>query len=208
MTVIDQPAAIVEFTRFYLALFYTGVALFYSCKIIITQKKTAGNLVFAGPRYCSTWWNHTAFRLFRMIIWLVCTLRLFFPAIDNGLGLLPALTEFSVILCGNILLTVGFVSTLVLHFSMADAWRSGIDPAGPRQLITTGAFRFSRNPIFVAVGISQLGFFLALPSMFTLICLLVGLAALYRQTLAEERHLACVFPRQYPAYVASTRRWL
>lgn len=202
-----QPSSIVEFTRIYLAVFYTCVAVFYTGKIVFTKHRCTNELVFSGKRYCQTWWNHITFRLFRVIIWLVCVYRWFIPSVDNVLGLFSGLATFGVILCGNILLTSGFLMTLLVHFSMGEKWRSGIDPHGPKHLITTGFYGYSRNPIFISIGVSQIGFFLALPSIFTLACLVIGLYTLYRQTLCEEHHLASRLPDEYRVYAANTRRW-
>tara|TARA_R110000744_G_scaffold19280_3_gene50943 strand:+ start:6822 stop:7448 length:627 start_codon:yes stop_codon:yes gene_type:complete len=208
MTSIDNTSAIIEFTRLYLAVFYSAVALFYTIKIITTKKNINTELIFLGERYCPNWWNHMTFRIFRVAIWMVCLVRLFVPALDDYLGLIPSLENAPMLISGNVLLTFGFLMTIAIHFSMSEKWRSGIDPIGPKKLITDGFFRYSRNPIFVSVGLSQIGFFLALPSVFTLVCLVIGLYTLYKQTIAEEAHLAAVFPSEYKHYTTNVRRWL
>ncbi len=199
---------IVEFTRLYLAVFYSFVAIFYTVKIVLAKRSQKSELVFSGKPLTATWYNHMTFRLFRVLIWWVCVLRFFYPDVDSYLGVLPATYCSYSILLGNGLLAVGFASTLVVHFSLGSQWRSGIDPQGPQQLITHGFYRYSRNPMFVGIAIAQLGFFLALPSLFSLICLFLGLTILYRQTLSEERHLLENFPGTYPQYQAQVRRWL
>lgn len=97
---------------------------------------------------------------------------------------------------------------MTVHFSLRDKWCSGINPDGPSELVTAGLYRFSRNPVFVGVALGQLGFFLALPSLFSLLCLPIGLVALHRQIWAEEIHLAALFPRNYMSYVALVPRWM
>lgn len=109
---------------------------------------------------------------------------------------------------GNALLTVGFILTMVVHFNMASLWRSGIDPQGPDELKVNGFYAYSRNPMYLGVAAAQLGFFLALPSVFSLVCLLVGLTALYRQVLIEEQHLVSIFNTQYKKYKELVPRWL
>ncbi|MGB0733348.1 MAG: methyltransferase family protein [Pontibacterium sp.] len=111
-------------------------------------------------------------------------------------------------LLGNVLLAMGFANAILLNVYMGNQWRSGIDPNGPTLLITQGLFKYSRNPMFLGVGIAQLGFFLALPSWFSLICLMVGWAAIYRQTISEEKHLQARFPDEYAIYTTKVRRWL
>jgi len=205
---MENLSAVTEFTRVYLALFFSFVAFFYTTRIILMKKSSQREIVFSGEVLCSTWWNHMAFRCFRFAIWMVCVFRVFFPLIDHYLGLIPVLNITPVILLGNLMLTAGFLFTLLVHFSMRGSWRSGIDPSGPDGLISTGFYKYSRNPMFLSVAVAQVGFFLVLPSAFSLLCLVIGLCALGRQVAAEECHLAEMFPAEYAAYAARVRRWL
>jgi protein-S-isoprenylcysteine O-methyltransferase Ste14 len=208
MSFIESLPTITEFTRIYLAIFYSCVACFYTIKIIIAQKHKLVELVHPGERFSSTWWNHITFRIFRASIWMICLIRVFYEGVDNYLIMLTSLQTFPIILLGLILMTAGFSMTIIVHRSMGSKWRSGIDSQGPKQLITDGYFKRSRNPIFVCVAFSQLGFFLALPSVFTLICLLIGLLMLRRQIQSEELHLTKIFANEYRTYATDVRRWL
>ncbi len=203
-----NTSELIEFTRVYLAVFYSFVAVFYTYRLINKKRKDGKELVFAGKRYCKTWWNHITFRFFRVSIWMVCLFRLFYPNIDNYLGMIHPLESSIVIGLGLILLSVGFLSTLLVHYSLGPEWRSGIDPSGPSKLITSKGYQFSRNPMFVCIASAQLGFFLALPSVFSLVCLAIGLYTLYHQTLEEEIHLSKKFPIDYAAYKLKVRRWI
>ena len=148
------------------------------------------------------------FRIFRFTIWMVCVLRWLFPAVDTYLGIFVDLNTWPIVLLGNILLTAGFLLTVLVHFNLGHQWRSGIDPCGPGELKTEGFYNYSRNPMFLGVATAQAGFFLALPSVFSAVCLLVGLYTLYKQTLAEEAHLLSVFAEDYKHYRGRVRRWL
>ena len=203
-----NASEIIEFTKIYLAVFYSIVATFYTFRLINKKRQNGKSLVFAGKPFCKTWWNHIAFRFFRISIWMVCLFRLFYPNIDNYLGMMNILELPSVIALGLILLTVGFLSTALIHYSLGKEWRSGIDPSGPAKVITSGAYQFSRNPMFACIAVAQLGFFFAMPSVFSLVCLTIGLYTLNSQTLEEEIHLSQKFPIEYATYVAKVRRWV
>ncbi len=205
---MDNSITIVEFTRVYLAVFYSCVAVFYALRITAKKRSGPGEVVFAGARFSATWWNHRLFGAFRFTIWMVCLARWLFPPIDNYLGMFVALNVWPVVLAGNILLTAGFVFTLGVHFSLGRQWRSGIDPGGPEALRTDGFYRFSRNPMFLGIAVAQVGFFLALPSVFSSVCLGVGLYTLHKQTLAEETHLGVRFNNDYRQYREAVPRWL
>ncbi|GAA58387.1 hypothetical protein P20652_0241 [Pseudoalteromonas sp. BSi20652] len=109
---------------------------------------------------------------------------------------------------GNVMMASGCALSMVVHYAMGSLWRSGIDPKGPKELKTTGLYDYSRNPMYLGVAFAQLGFFFALPSVFTLLCLAIGLTALYRQTALEESHLVVSFPLEYPEYIKRVPRWL
>ncbi len=203
-----EAPSLIEFTRWYLAAFFTGVALFYTVRILYLKRSTQKEMIFPGARFCATWWNHMAFRVFRVLIWFVCVLRAFIPSIDAALWPMASLQTPLVIGTGVLLLSIGFLATITIHLRFCEEWRSGIDPRGPAEIRQDGIYAYSRNPMFVFVAISQWGFFLALPSVFSLVCLVVGLSALYRQTLSEEAHLIEVFPKSYPHYCREVRRWI
>ncbi|MFQ3235955.1 MAG: protein-S-isoprenylcysteine O-methyltransferase Ste14 [Paraglaciecola sp.] len=205
---MDSSSTIIEFTRVYLAVFYSCVAAFYALRI--TAKKRAGlrEVVFPGERLSSTWLNHMLFRAFRITIWMVCLFRCFYPGIDSYLGFFVYLHIWPNVLTGNILLTAGFLFTVVIHLSLGRNWRSGIDPGEPEKLRTDGFYKLSRNPMFLGIATAQVGFFFAMPSVFSAVCLIIGLYALHSQTLAEEAHLMKLFPKDYRHYMGHARRWL
>lgn len=205
---MDDSFTIIDFTRIYLAVFYSGVAAFYTIRIITKKRSGLQEVVFPGQRFSSTWFNHALFRGFRVSIWLICLFRLFFPEVDRYLGIFDSLNTGPVILAGDALLAAGFGFAIAVHFSLGRQWRSGIDTQGPGALKTQGFYSYSRNPMYLGVATAQIGFFLALPSIFSAVCLLVGMYALYSQALAEEAHLVQVFPHDYRRYMQRVRRWL
>ena len=105
-----ESSPIVEFTRIYLAVFYSGVAAFYAIRITAKKRAGSGEVVFPGDPFSSTWWNHMLFRAFRLTIWMVCLFRWLFPEIDRYLGLFDVLNIWPIVLAGNLLLTAGFFS--------------------------------------------------------------------------------------------------
>ena len=78
-----------------------------------------------------------------------------------------------------------------------------------RALITTGPFRFSRNPGYVGVTILYAGISLLLNRTWPLILLPAILAVLQRGVVErEERYLERKFGDAYRRYRQSVRRWL
>ncbi|MGJ0507252.1 MAG: methyltransferase family protein [Methylocystis sp.] len=77
------------------------------------------------------------------------------------------------------------------------------------RLATEGAFRFSRNPIYVSHVAVVLGLGLLMRSPFVILLTPALAVALQKWSIEpEERHLLAKFGAQYQAYMARTRRWL
>ena len=205
---MDMTTDLTEAVRIYLALFFTFVAAFYSTRILYLKRREKVAVVHPGARLSATWWNHMIFRFFRVTIWLVCVVRVFEPSVDSYLAPIGALQRDWVILTGVFLLTFGFGLSVACHFILGAAWRSGFDREAQPQIRTAGLYRFSRNPSFLGVILAQFGFWLALPTWFSTVCLGVGLVVIIRQTLAEERYMEARGAERYSEYKRKVRRWI
>jgi len=76
-------------------------------------------------------------------------------------------------------------------------------------IVRTGPYRFSRNPIYLAFSLVQLGLSLWVNSLALLITLIPAVALMWLVVIPrEERYLEARFPSEYPPYKASVRRWL
>lgn len=76
-------------------------------------------------------------------------------------------------------------------------------------IVNAGPYRFSRNPIYLAFVVFQLGLALLVNSLALAITLLPALGVMAFVVIPrEERYLTRRFPVEYAAYRASVRRWL
>jgi protein-S-isoprenylcysteine O-methyltransferase Ste14 len=79
----------------------------------------------------------------------------------------------------------------------------------PRNLVVTGSYRFSRNPMYVAVLSILIGWALVFRSWpLAIYALVVGAAFHLRVVLAEEPWLARTFGDEWARYKARVPRWL
>lgn len=200
--------ATVEFTRWFLASYFTCVAAFYTVRIVAAKRRQGRSPVFAGRPGTLHYVTHTTFRVFRVVILGVCVVRVGWPGLDRYLWPFAPLWHPIVLAAGDLLLLAGFTGALYVHFYMGADWRSGTRADDRNVLITTGPFARSRNPMMLGVIAAQVGLFLALPSVFTLVCLIVGVWAVVAQVRVEERILSARFGRVYADYAARTPRWL
>lgn len=197
-----------EFSRYFLAAFFTFVAGFYTLRVLYLGKTRGQSPVYMGDTGSRHWQAHLAFRSFRVTIWLVSVGRLVMPGLDAGLLPFYGLWLPGVILAGNILLGLAFAFILYLHFYMGRSWQSGVLRQSNSVLVQTGPFARSRNPMMLGVLVCQLGLFLSLPSLFTLVCLVVGIWGVLTQVRVEEAVLQQRFGEAYGNYAAVTPRWL
>lgn len=88
--------------------------------------------------------------------------------------------------------------------------RTPIDPYRPTTaLVTTGPFARSRNPIYVAFLLGQLGLSLLLDWPWAaLLVPVTGLTLHWRVVRKEEQYLHATFAAPYDDYRKRVRRWL
>jgi len=104
------------------------------------------------------------------------------------------------------------VAIALLSYSVAK-FRAAGTPVPARKpttaIVRTGPYRFSRNPIYLAFSLFQLGIAIWINSVW-LLATLVGAVALMNTVVIpkEEQYLERKFGAQYLEYKASVRRWL
>jgi protein-S-isoprenylcysteine O-methyltransferase Ste14 len=77
------------------------------------------------------------------------------------------------------------------------------------SLVSSGPFRFSRNPIYVSLTVLLIGVGLLAASTWVLLMLAWLLPVMQRLVVArEEEHLRWRFGSEYADYCARVRRWL
>ena len=110
---------------------------------------------------------------------------------------------------GVVLLALAAVLTLAALVSFLAARTTFVPRRKPDALITSGVFRLTRNPIYLADLLVLAGFALFWGKALGLLLLPVLFLVLkYRFILGEEARLRAVFGPEFEAYAARTRRWL
>jgi protein-S-isoprenylcysteine O-methyltransferase Ste14 len=104
------------------------------------------------------------------------------------------------------LLAIGLFVFAVRTFRAAGTPVPGNRPT--TTIVGTGPYRFSRNPIYLAFSLLQLGLALWVNSLWLVITLLAAVAVMSFVVIPkEERYLEARFPSEYSSYKASVRRW-
>lgn len=126
--------------------------------------------------------------------WLLPTMPLSFPYS----------TAFGVSL---IVVSIAVVLLAVVPLSRA---QTAFDARKPTtSMVTTGAFKISRNPTYLSLALLQLGLAFASHSVWLLVTALPAVAITHWGViLREERYLEGKFGDEYRRYAANVRRWL
>jgi protein-S-isoprenylcysteine O-methyltransferase Ste14 len=105
------------------------------------------------------------------------------------------------------LLAVALFVSAVRTFRAAGTPIPGNRPT--TTIVRSGPYRFSRNPIYLAFSLLQLGLSFWVNSIALLITLIPAVALMSFVVIPrEERYLEARFPSEYLPYEASVRRWL
>lgn len=146
-------------------------------------------------------------RYFKLTLIALFAYVLLYAFIETSIFLPIAYLEHSILRYTGIgLLIVSLIWTIIAQNHMKDSWRIGIDQENKTQLITSGLFSVSRNPIFLGMIVSLLGLFLSTPNTFTFIFLLVGYILIQIQIRLEEEFLIGQHGEEYISYQQKTKR--
>lgn len=132
--------------------------------------------------------------------WLLDRFAKPLPLSRLGGGVLPV---------GAVLVVAGvlLVAWGMLTFRRA---HTAIVPHRPAsRVVTSGPYRFTRNPMYTGLAIAYCGAAAALNSAWPLVLLPLVIALLVRLVIdREEAYLASAFGGEYDAYRQRVRRWL
>ncbi len=121
-----------------------------------------------------------------------------------GFGVTPLLHTLGWIglgLGGALMLWAAF--TIWRHHTTVNPYK------GASELVTSGPFAFSRNPIYLADVVIYLGVMLLIGSFWPLVFApLVWVIMRYSVIAHEEAHLRAKFGVSYNGYCARVRRWI
>ncbi len=106
------------------------------------------------------------------------------------------------------MIVVGLAIFAAALISFGNSWRIGIDKRSAGELVTTGVFALSRNPIFLFMDLYFVATFLINGQAIFLIIALATVAGLHIQILQEEAFLMEMHGQAYRDYIARTRRYI
>lgn len=105
---------------------------------------------------------------------------------------------------GIILFVLGLAFAVWARMNLGRNWGTPMSQKAEPELVTSGAYRLTRHPIYSGILLATIGTSVALSWFWLIATALAGTYFIYAATV-EERYLAAQFPDTYPAYKRSTR---
>lgn len=109
---------------------------------------------------------------------------------------------------GFVIRMLGDLIFLLSVLCMKDSWRAGIPDQDHTELVTSGIYRFSRNPAFLGFDLMYIGVMLMYCNLLTVPLTVFAIVMLHLQILQEERYLEETFGAAYREYKRHTFRYL
>lgn len=149
----------------------------------------------------------TASILTSTIIYLVILLRLTILS-SNWILELDFKNFDKLKIVGYGIVVLGFGLGILALFAMKNSWRVGIKYEQKTELVSSGIYRFSRNPYFLSYSVLILGYILIFPSII-LIGLLILLATVFhKMIIEEEKYLESIHGDKYLDYKRKVNRYI
>jgi len=113
------------------------------------------------------------------------------------------------IYAGGFIILISFVPAIWMMRLFIKA-RTNLDVRKPtHKIVTSGPFRWTRNPAYLSLSLLVLGIAIVADSIWVLLLLVVAMIVThYKVILREEAYLEQKFGVEYLEYKASVRRWI
>jgi len=196
-----------EFLRFVLPIYfivYFGLA--FVLKSIIVAKRIGKNPLVLPKDDSAFGLIGLYFKFTLIAMFLYVFAFAFFPMWHIYFMKINLLDNLIIIYFGLGLLLFALIWTIVAQRDIKNSWRIGIDTETKTELVTTGLFKISRNPIFFGMILSLVGLFLATPNALTGLFLILGYMLIQIQIRLEEEFLTKEHGQKYIAYIQKVRR--
>ena len=121
----------------------------------------------------------------------------------------PRFTSLEGQLAGGVLIVIGLALLVVAGGLFQKAGTNLIPFREVTALVTTGVYRYSRNPMYLGMASVLLGLAVTVGATTALLVPPIFMAIIeFRYIRPEEDMLRGVFPEEFPAYCQRVRRWL
>lgn len=182
--------------------------LVFVLRSVIVWKQTGINPFVFGKSDNAHDYIGLVYKIITLFTWVSIILFSFISRQYGILNPIKYLETESIQIVGVTIFLVAFTWTAIAQFQMSKSWRIGIDYEEKTELVSSGLFNYSRNPIFLGILLSYLGTFLIAPNTLSFAVLLVIFFIIQTQVRLEEEYLENVQGQSYSDYKNKVRRWV
>jgi protein-S-isoprenylcysteine O-methyltransferase Ste14 len=196
-----------EFLRIFLPTYYIlyfGIA--FVAKSVIVAKRIGKNPLVLPKDDSAYGLIGFYFKLTMILMFIYVLFFTFRPTLYNNFLPIQQLDSLTIKYIGLGFLGFALLWTIIAQGHMKNSWRIGIDTETKTELITTGLFGYSRNPIFFGMIISLVGLFFATPNALTALFLILGYILIQIQIRLEEEFLTNEHGQNYLTFKQKVRR--
>lgn len=123
--------------------------------------------------------------------------------------LLPRPPAASARIAGIAICLAGTAIALMAEIAFLRAGTATLPISPTSAIVTTGIYRWTRNPMYLGMSLFLAGLGLFLNSLWFLLVLPIAIFAVTKLAIEpEERYLAAKFGQSYTNYAEQVRRWL
>lgn len=201
---MPQPPPPVALLVYFVVYFLLGTV----GRAVLVYRRTGINPLVAPVGDDAYAYVSRAFRFIGVGCAAVAAALAFLPTAPVWLGAYPPLQLHAIAWIGWALLIASLLWVVLAQAQMGASWRIGIDTQHRTELVQTGLFSLSRNPIYLALRVSLLGLFFVFPSAATLALFVATEILIQVLVRLEEQHMTQLHPDVFPAYCSRVRRWL
>ena len=105
------------------------------------------------------------------------------------------------------LMCFAFLLYFLFTISVGKSIKSGLTSGDKPLLVSTGIYKYSRHPAYLAFLIFSIGIFFIIPNVITLALLIYTCVATYGHTLGEEKKLILLYGEDYKQYQNNVGRF-
>jgi protein-S-isoprenylcysteine O-methyltransferase Ste14 len=120
----------------------------------------------------------------------------------------PLLYSRALYAAGVVLVLTSFIVLVRAYVDLGPSWRVGVDPHQPSDLVTSGIYGWTRNPIYFFFMLYTLGTLFMFPSPVFLVLTLAMWLMVIAMTRQEEIFLHAAFGATYDDYRSRTPRFI
>lgn len=149
-----------------------------------------------------------SYKLMILFTWFSIAMYSFFPEHYKYIMPFWYLENDTVMMVSAIVVALSFLWVLIAQLQMAKSWRIGINYEEKTELVSSGLFNYSRNPVFFGILISYIGTFLIIPNAVSFSAMLITIIVINVQVRMEEEFLEKTHGQDYLDYKKNVRRWI